>query len=292
MDWKPRISALLRSSVLLGIVAILAGSAAAWAGRQFLQQRVEQIESEAVARFAMAPVVVARRDMMMGEQVVPDALAVRPMPAAYLPSGALTPDAAEQAVGQRISTSLRRGEALQLSMLQSTVATLSRGLPEGRRALTVAVDDLNAHAGLLRAGDLIDVYLVQREGARSRIGLLQQALRVLATGPSLQGSPLPSSEAGPADFGTITLDVDDEQARRIVLARHAGDLSFVLRAQADATPAPELPLDSRSLMAPAARARAPASSDAVELLIGGEGGPSPTRHWLRVGSRQSIPGGA
>jgi pilus assembly protein CpaB len=285
---KSRLAALLRSSVALGLLAVLGGLVAATTGRHFLQQRALQVESEALARYAMAPVVVAKRDLVAGERLEAVALAIRPMPRAFLPAGAIAPEDAAALIGRHLAADVKRGEAVQQVIVKPVMQSLAQVLPEGSRALTVAVDDLNAHGGLLRAGDVIDVYLVERGGTRSRIGLLQQKVRVLATGS--RTAQATGNGEGPTgqDFGTITLQVDDAQARRLVLARDAGDLSFVLRARGDESPAPPQLLDSsRLLEAPEGRSSVQViradRNDVVELLLGGSGGPAPTRHWLRVG---------
>jgi pilus assembly protein CpaB len=287
---------MFQSTLVLGLLALLGGLLAAASGRHYLQQRARQIDVATAKRFAMSPVVVAKRDLVTGERLEPDALAVRAMPTAYLPGDSFTANDAAALLGRRLSTDLKRGEALQQSTLQPVLNSLSRALPAGVRALTVAVDELNAHSGLLRAGDDVDVYLVEREGARSRIGLLQERLRVLATGSRTAGQSDKDGGSASHDFGTVTLQVDDSQAQRLVLARQAGDLSFVLRSEGDESPAPRQLLDSRFLLAPAAGSAGPGLSrrqpaDAIELLIGGGGGPAPVRHWLRVATPGSGEGG-
>jgi pilus assembly protein CpaB len=297
MRWKSGLLRLFQSTLTLAVLALLGGLLAAASGRHYLQQRSRQIDAEAAQRYSMLPVIVAKRDLASGERLDPDSLAVRPVPTTYLPAGSFAAGAAAALLGRRLSSDLKRGEALQSSTLQPALVSLSHRLPAGIRALTVAVDDLNSHSGLLRAGDSVDVYLVEREGARSRIGLLQEQLQVLATGSRTVGQASTEGENAPQDFGTVTLQVDDNQAQRLVLARQAGDLSFVLRAVGDESPAPVQQLDSRYLINPATRSagtRPPRNhqSDAIELLIGGGGGPAPARHWLRVASPGLDAGGA
>lgn len=296
MPWRSRLLRLFQSTLVLGMLALLGGLLAAASGRHYLQQRARQIDADAAQRYAMSQVVVAKRDLASGERLDPDALAVRPMPTAYLPGDSIAAADAAGLLGRRLSSDLKRGEALQDSTLQPVLMSLSRTLPAGVRALTVAVDDLNAHSGLLRAGDNVDVYLVERDGDRSRIGLLQEKLRVLATGSRTAAQSPAQGGSALQDFGTVTLQVDDSQARRLVLARQAGDLSFVLRADGDETPAAAQLLDSRFLLVPAAGSAGAASSRrqagyAIELLIGGGGGPAPVRHWLRVAAPGSAEGG-
>ncbi|MDR2216282.1 MAG: Flp pilus assembly protein CpaB [Nevskiaceae bacterium] len=287
MQWKSGIAAMLRSSVGLGLVALIGGLLAAYSGRHFLQQNVLRLEAEAASRYAMSSVVVAQRDLMAGERLDPSVLAVRSVPTAYLPSDSISDNGAAVLLGRRLAANLKRGDMVQQSVLQPVVSSLSQTLPEGSRALTVEVDDLNAHAGLLRAGDVVDVYLIERTGAQSRIGLLQEKVQVLATGDKTQAASAGAMGAMGADYSTVTLLVDDAQARKLALARQAGELSFVLRAEADESPAPSELLSSRSLLDRIAAPNAPkprAVNEDIELLVGGSGGPSPVRHWLRIGA--------
>jgi pilus assembly protein CpaB len=284
MHWKSRVTALLQSSVALALVAVIGGVLAIGAGRAFLQRTVQRLEAEAASRYATSAVVVADRDMAAGERLDSSALAIRQVPTAYLPSGVVTQDGAAVLLGRRLATGLKRGEVVPLSALQPLVSSLSQTLPQGSRALTMDVDELNAHAGMLRAGDVVDVYLTERNGAQSRIGLLQEKLQVLATGNRTQAA---SMGVAAQDFATITLQVDDAEARRLALARQAGELSFVLRAEADESAAPTELMSSRSLLERiAAQSGQPqrSANESIELLIGGNGGPSPVRHWLRVGA--------
>ena len=86
MTWRSRLLRLFQSTLVLGVLALLGGLLAAVLGRHYLHQRARQIENEAAQRFEMTPVVVAKRDLVIGERLDPDSLAVRPMPTAYLPS--------------------------------------------------------------------------------------------------------------------------------------------------------------------------------------------------------------
>jgi Flp pilus assembly protein CpaB len=89
MPWTNRLLTLFRSTLVLGMLALLGGLLAAASGRYYLLQRARQIDAEAAQRYAMSPVVVAKRDLASGERLEPDALAVRAMPIAYLPGGSV-----------------------------------------------------------------------------------------------------------------------------------------------------------------------------------------------------------
>lgn len=289
MNWKIALGEAWRSNVMLALVAVAGGAVAAFAARGYLLERARALETEAESRFAFQAVVVARRDLQAGDRLEPGSLALRRMPGSYLSSTVFSETEAGRVVGRRLAVDLRKGEPVLGIALQSHDAdSLASSLPPGRRALTVAVDELNSHAGMLRAGDLIDLYLVQeRDRDDSRIGLLLEQVAVLATGST-------SSGADRADFDTVTLLVDAEQAGRILLAQRAGGLSVVLRPTGDAGASRLTTHDSRSLWAEhRAGATGVKVDEAVELLLGGGGGPSPQRTWMRsTQAGRTGPGGA
>lgn len=72
--------------------ALVAGSLAAWAAREHIQRRVHDIEQQ--ARVPMVASLVAALDLEAGTPLHDELVAVRDMPQAWLPAGALLPDEA------------------------------------------------------------------------------------------------------------------------------------------------------------------------------------------------------
>ncbi len=270
-----RVLAVLRRfgpSVLMPLALVVLGGIAWWGASRYLALERDALLGQ---RPASRDVLVAARTLASGDVLDADSVALRSLPADGLASGTLMGDDFPAVTGQRLSGGLQAGEPIQRWHLQPPLelASLASRLAPGRRALTIPVDELNASAGLLRAGDRIDLYAsLEREGRRLTAPVLL-GLRVLATGRQLESE---ASADGSASFGTITLDVSPEQALRIHTARLSGQLMAMLRPSGDeSTPAAGVRGSLAALLElddelPAPRSRVP-------VLVGGQRVPSTSR---------------
>jgi len=252
------------------IVGALVTAAIALAAiRHYLQERERQLLASAVQAQATRPVVVAARDLQPGETIAVADLAVRQIPTRFVASDGIGPEGAARLLGRRLTRGRRSGDAVAVADLDAPVSvSLSARVQEGMRAVTIPVDELGSMAGQLRPGDRIDLYFFpQGGGEASRIGLLQSQVRVLATGSDSSGS----ARAG--DYSTLTLELGPEDAERVALAQHAGQLSTVLRGGGDTTMSPASVRIARTLLAGAIvpRSRTEPVLPAMELIVGGRG---------------------
>lgn len=217
--------------------ALLAGLLAAWAAREHIQARVREIERE--AEVAVVDRLVVAADLPAGTRLHADHLAVRDIPMAWAPSGALGPDAADQAIGAVLTADLRHGDVLLDVHLVAEAAAppVSDLVSSGRRAVTLPADEINAASNLLQPDDLIDLYVSFAHRGQHLTAPLLQGVRVLAMG----GSPdAPTS---------VTLDASAQDAIKLVAARHAGALTAMVRHRGDgAAVGPSAPGDLAALM--------------------------------------------
>ncbi len=223
----------------LGMVggAVVCAAIAVHAGSRYLDDRLEAER----ARLTPPPVpmeslVVARRDLAKGDPVTADTMAVRSVPRMYAMSSAVRPAQFDTYQGARLAVAMRAGEPLlDSAVIGNDQAGFSQRLRPGVRALTLAVDDVNAIAGLLQPGDRVDLFFSARPPAgkaaapgatESTVALLQNVL-VLATGRQVR--PVGDQQASGRSYGTITVEVAPQQAQRIVVAQRTGRLTAVLR---------------------------------------------------------------
>src|SRR3546814_15395769 len=75
-----------RSAAML-LLALVAGLCAAWAARQYLQDRIQLIEAR--AKVPMAERIVAAHDLPAGTRLAPAHLVIRSFPAALVSSDSL-----------------------------------------------------------------------------------------------------------------------------------------------------------------------------------------------------------
>ena len=119
---------------------------------------------------------------------------------------------------------------------KGTRGGLSAVIAEGKRAITVRVNDVVGVAGFALPGNYVDVIVSTKDERKpkeeqniSKI-VLEQIL-VLAVGEEAG-----RDDTKPKAVKAVTLEVTPEQAEALDLARSVGQLSLVLRNQVDTVP--------------------------------------------------------
>ncbi|GJG94490.1 Flp pilus assembly protein CpaB [Cupriavidus pauculus] len=181
-------------------------------------------------------VVVTTRAVEAGKPLTADALAVMELP--IEPSGAYQ-DAA-RVVGQVPVVNL----GVNVPVLEGQLLSgLARQIPDGDRALAVAVDEVVGVGHQVQPGDFVDVFVILRrdnqEIAESQSRLLLSHLRVLAYGVGsvndsrkVQGEQMMARREGAK---TAVLSVPVEQVGKLAMAQQAGRLVLALRNPSDAS---------------------------------------------------------
>ena len=216
-----------RALVML-VVATAAGLAAVvFASRWMIQQ----------SSTTTTKVVIASADMSLGQRVSPEMLKVSDWPAGSVPTG--TFNDVKKLEGRVLKTSLARGEPVLEAKLSpvGTVGGLSAVINEGKRAITVRVNDVIGVAGFALPGNYVDI-LVNTEKDNKEGGgtgrdqniskIVLEKILVLAVAQEVG-----RDETKPKVVDAVTLEVTPEQAEKIDLARSIGSLSLVLRNQID-----------------------------------------------------------
>lgn len=241
------------------------GLLAAFAAQSYLARRMAEIEAR--SRGQTVGVVVAKRELRAGERISEDTVAVRAVPVDFAHSQAIRPESFTQVAGRPITHALKPGEMVLWSLLEGQKPpTFSTRIAEGRRAITVPVDEINSISGLLEPGDLVDLLLTLERNGKKHSFVMQQKLRVLATGQRAGDDPRSGERR---QYSTVTLDTTPEQAHSIVRAREAGKLTALLRNPQDAVELAEHPLAARLLKDLSGEA------SQVPVLYGGRSGGLP-----------------
>ena len=191
----------------------------------------------AQATTSTAKVAVAQVDISMGARITPDMVRLVDWPASVQPPGAIKDD---KVLESRVSkTSITRGEPILETKLAppGTQGGLSAVVAEGKRAMTVRVNDVVGVAGFALPGNYVDILVnTQEEGPRagkdpniSKIVLE----RILVLAVAQESS---RDETKPKVVNAVTLELTPEQVEKLDLARSVGSLSLVLRNQIDPNP--------------------------------------------------------
>jgi pilus assembly protein CpaB len=214
-------------------------------------------------------VLVAARDLAIGDRLNDSDLAWQPWPAdglnpAFVTGGAAPPDASGKAatgdkvaaiaanaadkaksamagmntgpsamfIGAVVRETVSKGEPLTEKKVVRAGASgvMAVRLEPGMRAMAVPLSAESSAGGFILPGDHVDVVQTRKiEGAQVVSSTVMKNVRVLAV----------DQNAGRLDKiatlgATATLEVAPEQAEALVLARAQGELTLVLRSYADA----------------------------------------------------------
>jgi pilus assembly protein CpaB len=234
-------------------------------------------------------IVLAAADVNLGQRLGPEMLKLVEWPSESLPHGALRDP--KKAAGRVLKTSILRDEPLTESKLapDGTLGGLSALISEGKRAITVRVNDVVGVAGFALPGNFVDIVVNTQLGeggaannqAISKIVL--EKLLVLAVAQEVS-----RDETKPRVVNAVTLEVTPEQAEKVDLARSVGTLSLALRNQVDPMPGVTAGATKSTLLgeraapapAPAVAVAAPAPAPVVRLVRAAQ--PQVQRHCIAV----------
>ncbi|UOF91304.1 Flp pilus assembly protein CpaB [Fodinisporobacter ferrooxydans] len=106
-------------------------------------------------------------------------------------------------------------------------------IQQGKRAMSVAVNDVQGVSGFLAPGDYVDVVAMipPSQGENSSSQILLQNIKVLAVG-MIKGEKDPKA-ATAAAYKTVTLEVLPGQGASLALALQKGSVALMLRSQED-----------------------------------------------------------
>ena len=214
---NPKAVVMLLLAVVIGLGATLL--AAGWISQQ--------------GQVASTKVVVAAVDVQLGSRLNSQMLKTVDWPAGNIPPGAISK--AELLEDRVAKTSILRGEAILEAKLApvGTKGGLSAVIPEGKRAMTVRVNDVIGVAGFALPGNYVDIVVnTQVDGAGSAnkqiSKIVLENILVLAVAQEAN-----RDETKPRVVNAVTLELTPEQAEKLDLARSVGTLSLVLRNQID-----------------------------------------------------------
>jgi pilus assembly protein CpaB len=192
----------------------------------FIYDYLIQVEKK-INTVEVGEVVVASRDIPAKTRLAGDMFRLEAIPREYI-----HPQAArslEEVVDCIATTPLMEGEQVLKSRINAPgdgKDGLSYLVPLGKRALTIAVDQVSGIAGMLRPGDRVDVGAVvsipYSNGEPYGLVVLQD-IEVLAVGQKT------GDDKSADQYETVTLAVNLEEAEALMLAIQEGRVRLLLR---------------------------------------------------------------
>jgi pilus assembly protein CpaB len=182
-------------------------------------------------------VVVAVMDIELGSRLNSQMLTTVDWPSGSMPQGAFAD--LKNLEDRVVKTSIQRGEAILNAKLApvGTQGGLSAVITDGKRAMTVRVNDVVGVAGFALPGNYVDVMVnAQQDKDGAKINEEKQQIsktvleHVLVLAVAQEAG---RDDTKPKVVNAVTLELTLEDAEKLDLARNIGTLSLVLRNQAD-----------------------------------------------------------
>jgi pilus assembly protein CpaB len=221
--------------IAVGILCSLGGLAlsAVWLSQMRSATDQAAPAPEAVARTA---ILVTTRYIPTGTLLRPEDVTWKQVEPAEIRAGHLLRGQTSEAdiLGAVTRRNLAKGEPLTVAELvrANDAQFLAAALRPGMRAISIPVDAPQSASGLVRPGNSVDVILIQSfaestvERSRKSVGeTVLRDVRVIAIDQSLRGDASPDARMPK----TVTLEVSERQAQKLLVAANLGRLQLSIR---------------------------------------------------------------
>ena len=223
-------------TALFFLVAFVFGIAAVFLARQWLQTQRAQTTATNVS---VSKVVIATRDLSLGDHITADHVTEVDWPANNRPEGAFATTAQLLATNPVVVRRFYVNEPILAAKLagSKTRATLSSQITESQRAVSVRVNDIVGVAGFILPGDRVDVMVTREAGggdnANNITDVLLQNIKVIGVDQNAN-----EDASGAKVVKAVTLEVGPDQAQKLILGSKVGELSLALRNYLDVNAVP------------------------------------------------------
>ena len=222
----------IRVFIVLAVALGLGGTFALATYRYIQNRPVREVS------LPTTPVVVAAADLVLGTELAKEDLRVIAWPSDAVPAGAFKDP--QELIGRGLVQSVSLNE----TVLPGKLAPVGAGaglppvIPEGKRAVSVRVNDVIGVAGYVLPGTHVDVLATvspttQKPDITSKVVLTN--VLVLASGTKIE-QDVESNK--PISVSVVTLLVDPIEAERLTLASTEGKIQLALRNPLDTTAPP------------------------------------------------------
>ncbi|MFO0993549.1 MAG: Flp pilus assembly protein CpaB [Hyphomicrobiales bacterium] len=233
------------SKTRIVILGLAVGSAilAAYLAKGFIGKK-PQTEVVEVNTVATVPVLVAKRDVLMGEKLLPGSIEWQAWPEKSVTDTMITqkedPAAQEKYETSRAKTAIFQGEPImdKKVVMPTESGFMAAILPKGMRAIAVRVSEESGAGGFILPNDRVDVVLtrkVEDDSAAAKVVTSETILsnvKVLAIDQAFRREEGDSEQVIVAKK-TATLQLTPQQSEVISMAESLGQLSLMLRSIAE-----------------------------------------------------------
>jgi pilus assembly protein CpaB len=185
--------------------------------------------SMSVAQTSGSRVVIVAQPIEAGKAITVDKIKIIDWPSSAIPHDASS--RTTDVVGRIARVSMIPGEPVLPGKLAPKTATggLSSIIPEGKRAITVRVNEVIAVAGFALPGSYVDVLVSGKDANNQSFSrTVLSRIKVLAVAQETTADP-----DKPKVVNAVTLELTPHESEKLDLARNIGVLSLVLRNELD-----------------------------------------------------------
>lgn len=268
---------------LVLLLALAAGGGLAYGTYSYMQN----VQVKTVS-LPTRPVVVAAADLELGAELRADDLRVVEWPQSAMPMGAFSNP--EEIVGRGLVMPVIQNEPILPMKLAGKGAGsgLPVVIPEGKRAVSVRVNEVIGVAGYVLPGTKVDVLATastseKREDTTTKLVLSN--VQVLAAGTKLEQD---ADQGKPVSVTVVTLLVTPEESEKLTLGATEGKIQLALRNPLDKD-TPETPGIQPASLLGSASARPVRKSGARAsrpvATVAAAGAPEPTVEIIRGDKR-------
>jgi len=237
----------IRQISIIGGAMLVAGGAFIWMRSQSANPQVAQPVAVSEVKAETVNVLVAKRDMVVGERISPSSLGWE----AYTPTSAATPGfflqtknpkAIEDFTNGIVRQAMVKGEPVLASKIvdvDEKTGAMAALLTPGMRAVSFPISADTAVAGFVLPNDRVDILLTRevqftsngQSVSRVISSSILENVRILAIDQSVTQDKDKTTIPG----GVATVELSATDAEKLRLAHKLGDLSLTLRGYADAS---------------------------------------------------------
>lgn len=211
--------------LLVLTLAIVSGLIAGYSAIRYLRDRPPEVLVADQPRETL-PVVVAARDVPLGQTLTEEDVTTIEWPAGSMPLGVAS--SPEEVIGRSLIRDVYTNEVILASKLaDSGLRGMIPLIPPGMRALSVRVDEVIGVAGFVTPQTRVDVILIMTppEGREPLSKVILQNIEAIAAGQQIQET----AEGEAIMVTVVTVLVTPEQAERLALAANEGRIQMALR---------------------------------------------------------------
>lgn len=211
-----------RNRIVIGlVVAVIVALVTSY----FVYQQLRLSAEETSQPVVMGTIVVAAADLPVGSRLQPQLLREIPWPAGEPVPGMF--GKVEECTDRALINSVVANEPILENKLapKEAGAGLAAIIPEGKRGLSVRVDEVVGVAGFVLPFTMVDVLVTGSTGSDSVTRVILENIRVLTSGQRIEED----KDGKPQKVSVVTLEVTPQEANKLAMASTEGRIQLALR---------------------------------------------------------------